>query len=153
MAIEITGVSFSNRAASVDKDSLSVAINDPGRQPTNTAQPDQRKVESASAAVNDAQRGQRQELRQQQEEAARESAKELAASVEDLNQYNELRTRNLEFTINEDIDRTIVKVVDAESGELIRQIPAENAVKLARLLKEDEGQVDKALGLLIDSQI
>ncbi|MCY1298765.1 FlaG protein [compost metagenome] len=44
--------------------------------------------------------------------------------------------RNLSFALDESSGRVVVKVTDAESGELIRQIPSEDVLKLAESLSE-----------------
>ena len=51
----------------------------------------------------------------------------------------------LEFSIDEATDRTIVRVTDATTGELIRQLPSEEALAIAESL-------DKMQGLLLRQQ-
>lgn len=58
-------------------------------------------------------------------------------AVERVNEYVQTIQRNLEFSVDEDLDRTIVKVVDRVSGEVIRQIPDETFLELARKLDEN----------------
>lgn len=53
--------------------------------------------------------------------------------------------QSLEFSIDEDSKRTIVKVVDAATKEVVRQMPTEEALQIAKSL-------DKAMGLLIRQQ-
>lgn len=45
----------------------------------------------------------------------------------------------LEISLERDINQVIFRVVDKESGDLIRQIPSEKAVKLARLFSGQSG--------------
>ncbi|HEY6527873.1 MAG TPA: flagellar protein FlaG [Cellvibrionaceae bacterium] len=49
--------------------------------------------------------------------------------------------RELQFSVDQDLGRTVVKVVDSESGDLIRQIPEELFLELARKVKE-QGEVN-----------
>lgn len=51
----------------------------------------------------------------------------------------------LAFSIDEESNRTIVRVTDASTGELIRQLPSEEALAIARSL-------DKMQGLLLKQQ-
>lgn len=44
--------------------------------------------------------------------------------------------RNLNFTIHDMTGMTVVKVMDAGSGELIRQMPTDDALRLAERLDE-----------------
>lgn len=39
---------------------------------------------------------------------------------------------HLQFEIDEDSGRVVVRVIDTDSGETVRQIPAEEALRLAR---------------------
>lgn len=57
-------------------------------------------------------------------------------AVASINDYVQSVQRDLQFTVDEELDRTIVKVVDSRSGELIRQIPEEAFLELARKLND-----------------
>jgi flagellar protein FlaG len=42
--------------------------------------------------------------------------------------------RDLHFTVDKDSGRTVIKVIDSQTEELIRQIPAEETLRIARNL-------------------
>jgi flagellar protein FlaG len=44
------------------------------------------------------------------------------------------------FTVDRETGMTIVKVINKATGELVRQIPSEEVVHIAQLLKQDEHQ-------------
>jgi flagellar protein FlaG len=46
---------------------------------------------------------------------------------------------SLEFNVDQTSGRTIVRVVDQETNQLIRQIPSEEMVELARVLERLAG--------------
>lgn len=73
------------------------------------------------------------------------SADRGAKAVERLNEFLRERDRNLEFSVDDDTGRTILKVIHAGSGEVIRQIPAEELLQIARAFIEGTGS-------LIDSE-
>ena len=50
-----------------------------------------------------------------------------------------LFNREAKFEIDREADLIVVKIIDKESKELIRQIPPEEAVKLAKAMNEIEG--------------
>ena len=52
---------------------------------------------------------------------------------------------SLQFSIDEDIGVTVVKVIDTESKKVIRQIPSEEVIDIAKAL-------DKLQGLLVKQQ-
>jgi flagellar protein FlaG len=61
---------------------------------------------------------------------------ELAAVVSRLNDYVQNIQRTLSFSVSEDTGRTVIKVYDSETDELIRQIPPEDTIKLAAAIEE-----------------
>ena len=56
----------------------------------------------------------------------------LADAVDSLNSKVQNLNRNLEFSINDDSGAVLVKVIDAKTREVLRQIPSEEALVLAR---------------------
>jgi len=63
----------------------------------------------------------------------------LADAVSELNDYVQKIQRDLEFSIDHDSGRTVIKVVDSKNNEVIRQIPSEEALSLAHRLDELRG--------------
>lgn len=55
----------------------------------------------------------------------------LKAAVQDIEKFVQSIKRNLEFSIDEVSGKVVVKVIASESGEVVRQIPSEEALKLA----------------------
>jgi len=49
--------------------------------------------------------------------------------------------RDLHFTVDKDSGRTVIKVIDSETEELIRQIPAEETLRIARSLDSPESLI------------
>ncbi|WP_018277056.1 flagellar protein FlaG [Teredinibacter turnerae] len=87
------------------------------------------------------------EISSAQPQAAKEPEVDLNKMVATINDYVQTIHRDLQFTVDEDLERTVIKVVDGDSGELIRQIPEEVFLELARKLKEDgELRLMNALG-------
>jgi len=64
------------------------------------------------------------------------------ALVKPIQQINEvLRRYGVEFQLSEDSGRTIIRLIDRENGELIRQIPPEEALNAAQRLEEVKGRL------------
>lgn len=61
-------------------------------------------------------------------------------AVERVNEFVQTVQRNLEFSVDKELNQTVVKVVDRESGEVVRQIPDEVFLELARKL-DDNGEL------------
>jgi len=69
-----------------------------------------------------------------QKEAA--PKEQLAGAVSQMQDFAQMLNRELQFDVDEELGRTVVKVVDRESGSLIRQIPSDEVLALARQMKE-----------------
>lgn len=63
---------------------------------------------------------------------------ELEGAVTKLNDYVQNVQRDLQFEVDMERGQTIVRVVDNETQEVIRQIPDEVALRLADNLQQDE---------------
>mgnify|MGYP003128325021 CR=1 FL=1 len=63
---------------------------------------------------------------------------QLDSAVTRLNDFVQNVQRDLQFEVDRDAGQTIVKVVDRETDEVIRQIPDEVAMRLAENLQQDE---------------
>ncbi len=70
------------------------------------------------------------------------SAKELQEALDIIEQAVRTATDELNFSIDEESGRTVIKVIDKTTDEVIRQFPSKEALDIARAL-------DKLQGLLI----
>ena len=64
------------------------------------------------------------------------SRKEVEAAVATIQDFVQSVSRSLNFSLEEGSGRVVVKVTDAGSGDVIRQIPSEEALQLAENLSE-----------------
>ena len=64
----------------------------------------------------------------------------LDSSVRNLNDFVQTVKRNLHFSIDSDSGRTVVKVIDADTDKVIRQIPSDEVLVMARRLEEQAGE-------------
>ena len=60
----------------------------------------------------------------------------LDDAVASMNSFVQTVQRDLQFTVDEELDKTVVKVLDSETGDVIRQIPEQTFLELARNMKE-----------------
>lgn len=70
----------------------------------------------------------------------------VRAATEKINQTMQRLGNNLEFTVDTETSMNIVRVVDKETNQTIRQFPSEEAVQIAKTL-------DKLQGLLMKVKI
>lgn len=69
----------------------------------------------------------------------------IEQAVEKIQETVNNMAQNLRFSIDEDTGKTVVKVMDAQTQEVIRQIPSQEAISIARTL-------DKLQGLLLNDE-
>lgn len=70
---------------------------------------------------------------------AAQPAAEVAGAVSEIRDFVQMVRRELQFEVDEATGRTIVTVRDAETEEVIRQIPPEEVLQIAARLEEVSG--------------
>ena len=73
---------------------------------------------------------------------AQSELKDVKQAVSEINKAMQFMSRQLEFSVDTDSERTIVKVIDQQTREVIRQMPTKEALEIGKAL-------EKAQGLLI----
>jgi len=76
--------------------------------------------------------------------AAAPTLDQVEQAVSKLNKSPQAQSQGLEFSIDSDTKRTVVKVVDQSTKEVLRQIPSPEALEIAKSLEASENK-----GLLI----
>ncbi|MCB1935358.1 MAG: flagellar protein FlaG [Nitrosomonas sp.] len=69
----------------------------------------------------------------------------IEQAVEKIQETVNNLSQNLKFSIDEDTGKTVIKVMDVQTDEIIRQIPSQEAITIARTL-------DKVQGLLLNDK-
>ena len=106
--------------------------------PPSSIEPAKTEQVKASSAIADAEKvNDVSELKRDQKVAS----KALEDAVDTANAFVQTVQRDLHFSIDDETERTVVKVVESSSGDIIRQIPNETFLELARKMKES-GEVN-----------
>ena len=71
--------------------------------------------------------------------------RQVKDAVNGINDFLQNVNRSLQFKIDEDSGRVVVQIKDTETDEVIRQIPSEEALEIAKKL-------DQIKGLLVKEQ-
>jgi len=71
-----------------------------------------------------------------QEETEKPQKNDFDNAAKKLNEYVQKVRRELEFSVDKDSGKTVIKVIDLETKEVIRQIPGDEALKVAKKLNE-----------------
>jgi len=70
------------------------------------------------------------------EQAQPLQGKALEQVVADMQDFVQSVQRNINFSLDDDSGRVVINVTERETGEVIRQIPSEDALRLAENLAE-----------------
>jgi flagellar protein FlaG len=74
--------------------------------------------------------------------AAATSNEQITKAVDNINKTIQATLQNLEFSVDQDSSQVVVKVIDQQTKQVLRQIPTEEVLEIAKSL-------DKLQGLLI----
>ncbi len=74
-------------------------------------------------------------------EATEEQLAAIQDRVVELNSYMQNMNRSLQFSIDDQSGDTVIKVIDSDTDELIRQIPAEELLVVRSSLEEYRGML------------
>lgn len=118
----------------------------PGAPPPASLPSSQPRNEAISRAIAEAQAGRAQSAEpvatppaksvKATHEASRQALEEATAKVQ---QFLEAKTSSLNFSIDEQSGIRVVKVIDNETKDVIRQIPSEEMLSIARALESLQG--------------
>jgi len=78
---------------------------------------------------------------------------QLGDAISRVESFLEGQNRNLTFSIDENTERSVVTVLDSDSGDVIRQIPSEELLVLAERIQELQQDVGSRVGVLINNQV
>ena len=81
-----------------------------------------------------------------QQASAAPKIEQVEEAVKAANKTVQSLSPNLEFSIDKDSERTVVKIVDRQTNEVIRQVPSKEMLEIAKA-------IDKVQGLLIKQKV
>ncbi len=105
-----------------------------------------------------------QDVEKQQEERAKEkvrksdvSDKDIEKEVQNLQEFSKLQGWTVNFSVEKELEQVVIKVMDANTKSMIRQIPSEDLLAISKRLKDlREGDFiggGPRAGLLLDKEI
>ena len=129
---------------SVESRALSPLSSVAGGSPNKAERPQDQKVMDAVSQVQE---------RTADKVEKQASSESIADRVEEMNQSSTIRNTSLQFVFDERDEPPVVKVIDTDNGEMIRQIPSELVVKLSKAIEEMADNENSRMGFLFDNQI
>jgi flagellar protein FlaG len=119
---------------SMNATNVAAAVQTTASQQTHQAKPDA--AEQQKQAIQAV-----EQVKQSQEM----SVEEVQAVVDKLNEFMQNGQRNLNFSVDKDTDNVVVKVMDKQTQEVIRQFPSEETLKLTK-------HIEGMLGLIFNDR-
>lgn len=107
-------------------------------------------VEGAGVAT------QRQQESKDPTRSVQQSQADIEKQVQNLQEFGELQGWTVNFSVEQELDQVVIKVMDAETRSMIRQIPSEELIainKRIQALRQGEAGANPRIGLLLDSEI
>lgn len=74
------------------------------------------------------------------------SEEQITQTVQEMNDFLHDMKRNLSFSIDDELGKSVIIVKDSDSDEIIRQIPSEELVVLRK-------KMDDVAGILFDTKV
>lgn len=78
---------------------------------------------------------------------------ELNVAAQEIQSFLQEQNRNLVFSVDEGSNRSVVTVKDSASGDVIRQIPSNEVLRLAERIKELQQDIGSSVGVLLNRQV
>jgi len=69
------------------------------------------------------------------------AVQELQSAVDEMNRKAQDLRRSVRFSVDRELNMTVVKVVDPRTDEVVRQIPAEEFIDIAKALRESRSLI------------
>lgn len=81
------------------------------------------------------------------------SEQNINSQIKELQEFNQNINRSLQFKVDEELGVTIVRVVDKDTDELIRQFPPEELLNLSKRLKEVNEEISSSKGIFLKENV
>ncbi|MND48629.1 flagellar protein FlaG [compost metagenome] len=107
-------------------------------------------VEDAGVAT------QRQQESKELTRSVQQSQADIEKQVQNLQEFGKLQGWTVNFSVEQELGQVVIKVMDAETRSMIRQIPSEELIainKRIQALRQGEAGANSRIGLLLDSEI
>ena len=81
------------------------------------------------------------------------TGEQVSDAISDIRAFVESNQRALNFSVDEGTRRSVVSVTDANSGDIIRQIPSEEVLELAERIRELQTDFGSAVGVFFNREV
>ena len=92
---------------------------------------------------------------QEQKESVSEKVdrEELEEAVKAISDFVSMPNKNVNFAIDDSSERTVIKVFDTDSQELLKQFPSDEVLEIAERIIQLRQDVNQKSGILLDEKV
>lgn len=91
-------------------------------------------------------------VKQVQTATQQPSAEQLQTAINTVNRSLKNSNQNVQFSLDADTNKMVVRMVDAETGEVIRQVPSDAVLAIARSIDQYQQSHQLQHGLLFQQK-
>jgi len=77
----------------------------------------------------------------------------VSDAMKTISEFINMPVRTVNFTLDDGSEKTVIKIFDSESNELIKQFPSEEILSIAQRIIELQQDISQKTGILLDENI
>ncbi|MFT5294063.1 MAG: flagellar protein FlaG [Colwellia sp.] len=86
-------------------------------------------------------------------EKALDESVNVSDAMKTISEFINMPVRTVNFTQDDGSEKTVIKIFDSESNELIKQFPSEEILSIAQRIIDLQQDISKKTGILLDESI
>ena len=95
-------------------------------------------TQAAATALQQANESVKLEAKRPVEQSNRAASEaSVKQAIDDVNRFLESQDRSLRFSLDDDSGRTVVKVIDQSTEEVVRSFPSEEVLSVSKFIQEN----------------
>jgi len=110
-------------------------------------------VELDYATMKEVEASEQRKLEAEAKKTEQASSKELEIAFDEISEFMNIYNRNVNFSTDEKSEKTVIKVFDSDSKELIKQFPSDELIELAQKIKGLRQDIDLKSGIFLDEKV
>jgi flagellar protein FlaG len=88
-----------------------------------------------------------------EEAESQEQSVNISDAMKTISEFINMPVRTVNFTQDDGSEKTVIKIFDSESNELIRQFPSEEILSIAQRIIDLQQDISQKTGILLDENI
>ena len=88
-----------------------------------------------------------------QETESLDQSVNVSDAMKTISEFINMPVRTVNFTQDDGSEKTVIKIFDSESNELIKQFPSEEILSIAQRIIDLQQDISQKTGILLDENI